>query len=175
MILSMDMSLRSSGVCIIDKEDNLIHFELIKTEKEDFIFDEDLIIYLSDKIINLIHKYPIDQFVIEGLSFNSKSSRKDVIAGIYWTIRTLIRKTFPSIPIGSIPVRSWRSWVISTADLKDLKKVCPDNLKNGPLMKLPFAIREMFLEYTIKNGHHLKSIFDLSDAYWIAVYRNSLN
>lgn len=176
MILALDMSMRSTGICIIDSNNKLINFGVMKTNAQDFEYDENLILHICNRIVTIINYYPkIDTFVIEGLSLNSKSAKKDVIAGIYWGIRSIIKKYYPHILIGSIPVLSWRSWVVPAKEMKEVKKICRDPLKNAPLMKLPQDVYDAFMIYIVEKKMNITSMFDLTDAYWLAIYRNSLN
>lgn len=176
MIMSVDMSLRSTGVCVIDKNDELLHFELLKTDAKRFPDDEGVIIHLRRELDRLMLKFlKTDQFVIEGLSFGAKSSKKDVIAGAYWGLRTLIYRYYPNVLIGSVPVNSWRNWVTTKDERDAAKKECKDPLKNVVFRKLPGEVQRDFLLYVEGNGWGIKSVFDLADAYWIARFRNSLN
>lgn len=176
MILSIDMSLRSTGWCVINFDGKLVDFNIIKTEADDFPDDEDLIVHLRDEIDMLLINYDeIEQVVIEGLSLNSQSPKKDVIAGAYWALRTLVRQNYPDLLLGSVPVSSWRGWVTTPAERKAMKLICPDHLKNVVYNKLSIDIRERFLKFVVMNGYGHTAAFDLTDAYWLAQYRNSLN
>lgn len=173
--LSIDMSLRSSGVVILDRNDNLCDYQIISTTSKEFPCDEDLINHLRDSIYHLILKHPsIDRFVIEGLSLNAKSGKMDVIAGAYWGIRSLIAERFSYILIGSVPVNAWRNWA-TTKEERDFSKAnCADWQKNVVFFKLPYDIQDLFLKYTIENKLKPTAAFDLCDAYWLAKYRNNL-
>lgn len=178
MILAIDMSLRSTGWCIIKFDGNLVDFGIIKTDKDEFPDDEALIVHLRDTIdMLLIDHGEIEQVVIEGLSLNSKSPKKDVIAGAYWIVRTVIWEHYAEegITIGSVPVLSWRNWFTTLEERKDFKKNCPNHLKNVVFCKLPIDIQNKFLYYVINRGHNMKSVFDLADSYGLAQYRNHLN
>jgi len=175
MILALDMSLRSSGYVVLDYDNNIVDFGIIETTAKEFPDHEDLIIYLRNRISGIIFQYGIDQFVIEGLSFNSKSSTKDVISGAYWAIRTLVKEYHANVLIGSIPVMTWRSKTINKDEKEFAKKFCRDNLKNAVFKKLPDEIQKMFLLYVENKGLKITAVFDLADAYFLGVYRNSLN
>jgi hypothetical protein len=84
---------------------------------------------------------------------------------------------FPEMTIGAIPVNSWRATVLDKADRKYAKEnYSPkkDVLKIATVKKLPDDIFDIFTNYVMMAGMHKKSIYDLADAYFLGVYRNSL-
>lgn len=175
-VLAVDMSLRSSGVVILNDDDTLRDFFVLNTTAKDFPYDEHLIIYLRNQIkYTILHNADINKFVIEGLSLNSASSRKDVIAGAYWGIRTLITEEFSHILIGSVPVKSWRNWATTKEEREFYKEICPDFLKNVVFGKLSIDIQDKFLRYIVVNNLSPKAMFDLADAYWLGRYRNYID
>lgn len=177
MLVSMDMSMRSSGLVAMDENNTLIDFDVIKTTLDDFPYDEDLIIHVRERTWEFIESVQADKFVIEGLSYAGKSSRKDVIAGVFWGVRTLIRTKCPDMPIGVVPVTSWRSKTLTKTDREYAKKnFTPQKeaLKIATVEKLPFPIKDYFLDFISRKGYDSKTMYDLADAYFLAIYRNSL-
>lgn len=177
MLVSMDMSMRSSGLIALTPRDEIIGLDVLKTLKVDFPDTEDLIIHITKKVEEFIAEFEADQFVIEGLAFAAKSGHRDVLAGIYWSIRTMIWKMFPSILVGSVPVTSWRSKVLNKYDRKFAKEnYTPkaEAIKIATVNKLPKDINDLFLDYIAREGYDKKSIYDLTDAYFLGKYRNSL-
>ena len=181
MLVSMDMSMRSSGLVAMTPRNEVIGFEVIKTTLADFPDHEDMMIYVAGETMRFINEFCGDPdgdiFVIEGLSHGAKSGSKDVIAGLFWFIRSTIWTTFPKMPIGAIPVTSWRSKIVTTADKKFAKEnYSPkkDAIKIATVKKLPADMLEYFTSYIEQAGIHKDSIYDLTDAYFLGVYRNSL-
>jgi hypothetical protein len=178
MLVSMDMSMRSSGLVALTPDDAIEDFTVFKTTKEDFPDDEDLIIHVRTETLNFIKSVNADNFVIEGLSYAGKSSRKDVIAGLFWGIRTEIRTKCPDILIGVVPVTSWRSKVLDKDDRKFAKEnftPAKEAIKIATVSKLPPEINQFFLDYINRKGYDLKTMYDLADAYFLGKYRNSLD
>lgn len=178
MLVSMDMSMRSSGLVALTPSNIITHLEVIQTSKDDFPDTEDLILHITDSVLNFIDETFCESFVIEGLSFAAKSAQKDILAGIYWAIRVIIWKHFPNILIGSVPVTSWRSKVLNKEDRKYAKEnYSPktEAIKIATVKKLPAEIHKYFIDYI--EGMHLpkKAIYDLTDAYFLGLYRNSLD
>jgi hypothetical protein len=188
MIISIDLSLRSTGVCALGPNGTLEDFTLITPEET----HEDLLCGISDEILEFISAcrhttgfVPTRGFVIEGLSFNSFSSSKDVIAGNFWNLRCDLFRFYPSVPIGIIPVTSWRSWLLTKEEQKEAKLDKKDGLKKACVAKLPDGVRKQFEGYLYtrefpeslrKNkDHQEKALYDLTDAYFIGKYRQTLS
>lgn len=178
VLVSMDMSMRSTGLVALKPDDSLVEFDIIKSTKDDFPDTEQLIAYIVDKTMAFIEQFKTTKFVIEGLAFGAKSSSKDILAGIYWAVRTETWTKCPDILIGSIPVQSWRSKVLNKEDRKYAKEnYSPqkDALKIATVKKLPPHIRNDFLDYIRFMTYNKESIYDLADAYFLGIHRNSLD
>jgi len=180
-LVSMDMSMRSSGLVALSSAGNLENQAVIKTSKDDFPDTEDLIIHITDTVMDFINSSiygrPI-KFVIEGLAFAGKSGHKDIIAGIYWGIRSRIHREFPSMLIGSIPVTTWRKMVLTSSEQKEAKATLTpktEAIKKATVAKLPDSIKQIFLDYIDSNGYDKKSMYDLTDAYFMGKYRIGLD
>ena len=177
VLVSMDMSMRSTGLVALTPDDEMIEFEVIKSTKDDFPDTEQLIAYIVLSTMSFIQHTSATKFVIEGLAFGAKSSSKDILAGIYWAVRTEIWTTCPDILIGSIPVQSWRSKIINKEDRKFAKEnYSPktEAIKKATVSKLPTDIKIQFLDYIDFMSYHKTTIYDLTDAYFLGIYRNSL-
>jgi hypothetical protein len=173
----MDMAMRSSGIMALTSENNVIGFEVIKTRLEDFPDHEDMIIHVVRETIRFITEFEGDFFVIEGLAHGAKNASFDVIAGLFWSIRCAIWKHFIELPIGIVPVTSWRSKVLNKEDrayAKENYSPKADVMKIATVKKLPLELYEWFTAYVECSGFNKKSIYDLADAYFLGVYRNSL-
>ena len=176
ILISMDMSMRSSGL-IAFADEEMVDFHVIQTTKDDFPDHEDLIIHIIDDVLNFIEEYSADAFVIEGMAFAGVSGFKDVIAGIYWGVRTAIWQKFPEVLVGSVPVTSWRAPVLNKEERKYAKEnFSPKNeaIKKATVNKLPTEIYDRFHDYLGKNKRSIKKMYDLADAYFFGVYSNSL-
>ena len=120
----------------------------------------------------------VKAFVIEGLSFAASSGHKDILAGIYWGVRSAIRNEWPNILLGSIPVTAWRCKVLSKEEVKIAKATLTPKAEAGKkatVAKLPPDIHKQFIDYIEMMQYNKKAIYDLTDAYFLGVHRNSLN
>jgi hypothetical protein len=177
----MDMSMRSSGIQAMTPDNEPIGFEVITTTLDDFPDHEDTIIYIAYEVQRFIQQFqetPKDPFVIEGLSHGAQNASKDVICGIFWAVRTMVWTKFPEMPIGAVPVNSWRATVLDKADRKYAKEnYSPkkEAIKIATVNKLPEHLLAVFTNYIELSGFDKKSIYDLADSYFLGVYRNKLN
>lgn len=184
-LVSIDMSLRSTGIVVMNSKNILVDYHIIKTfpktdegDYDQMIDHEDTILSVTEKVMEIIDSVDTRRVVIEGLSFGGKSGMKDVIAGLFWCIRSQIRHEHPYILIGAIPVLSWRSKVLTPKEVKEAKtKFSPKNkaIKKATLEKLPKNIKVQFENYLESKELHNDHIYDLTDAYFMAKYRNSLD
>lgn len=184
--IGIDLSLRSTGLCF--SSERKVVFELVQLKKEN---DEELIIESSTKILefinNLRKKEEVDYINLEGLSFGSTSSSKDILAGNFWFLRCILKTELPDIPLRIIPVSSWRSPLFNKEErrsmkesdqkMKELKKLKNKDLKDEiksldelssikhqTYLKLPeIALNNLPKGLTGKNG-----LYDLTDAYFIS-------
>ena len=176
--VAMDMSMRSSGlVCLKKKTDELVDFKVLKTDRKDYgDFHERLIADISRDTVDFIEKHDADVFVIEYLALSRKSAVADVIAGLHWGIRTRINEDSPHVLIGTITVTEWRAHTVPIEIRRAAKDKYPrDHNKWMVVDQLPYHIADTFEKYVKDNKMPEKTIFDLADAYYLGVYRNSLD
>ena len=193
MFLAIDLSLRSTGlVCI--KQDQF-DYKLVTSDSKK-INDEKLLIYNWNEIEQFINKNRPTYIAIEGLSFGSLSSSKDILAGNFWYVRTKIAELYPDVIVDIIPVLTWRSPLFNkqerlelkenTKKFKELKVLIKEvkfkEEKNKILLDNEMIIERSNIKYLtweklpepIKSKFHKigfnKGGFDLTDAYFIAKY-----
>lgn len=185
MIISIDLSLRSTGIVAL-QEHKLIDFAVISSANGNSKSihpvhnNESLLVYNAEQVCAFIQKqnenYALDGIVIEGLSFGGLSGAKDIIQGNFWNIRCELYKKFIGVPIGICPVTSWRSKTLNKAERAEAlakygKKLY---LKQGVYDKLPDYVKERFVDYVKLNKLKKDSLFDLSDAYFLGIFRMNM-
>lgn len=188
--LSIDLSLRSTGLCFIDDSDN-VFFKLITTSKDKFT-DEKTLIYNWYEIWCFILEHQPTHIVIEDLSYDSISSSKDLINGNFWYIRANIVETFPDMILDIITVAEWRNPLFSkeerkqlvddkkkTKELKRLLLTLPKEDKkllvleneqlilNADIKYLTYQKLSSNVKLNIESITTNKSKFDLCDAYFL--------
>ena len=174
-LVSIDPSKRSTGLHIFNTDTlKPVLCAIIDTRKIEY--DEDIMIDIINHIFkytnSIIGKEKNIDFAIEGLSFNALSGERDFIDGLHWFIRVMIRMNFPKSNIGIIPVMSWRNKLSTKKERKEAKEKWKKNaLKEMMVEKLEFDMKEKFLSIIKSNCYKKESIYDLSDSYWIGIYR----
>lgn len=186
MIIGIDASLRSTALVNIDENKNLLGFEAIKSKPNSEkanknkpfpeLNDEDLIIYNSREVVrfvlNQMDNHIIEGIAIEGLSFAGVSGMKDLIHGNHWGIIVELKKAFPDIPLGKIPVTSWRNSLTTKEERKSGKeRYGKKYLKQIVVDKLPHSVKSNFTNYIKINKMDADTLFDLADAYFLAIHR----
>lgn len=177
-LVAIDLSLRSAGLVRLTVEGTMMDFTVVQTKKEEFD-DELLLLHVEKEVCAFIAKVntdlPYDKVtavVIEGLSFGSKSARSDLIAGNWWHVKAEIRRRWPDMMIGAIPVTSWRSKVINKELMKEYKaKFKTNHQKIAVVEHLKPHIRKTFETYIAREKFPKSTIYDLADAYWLGQYR----
>jgi len=183
-LISLDASLRSTGWCVFNQYTNeLEDFGIIKTKDViDEIYQEDLLLYIKEELEKIYCKYSdygsydsLD-IVIEGLSLGSKSTMKDLIDGMHWGIRTHFRQYLPNNLIGVIAPTEWRNNQSTKENRKVAKELFDkDPLKQMMVAKLPGSICNDFMKYIQECDYNKESLYDLTDAYFLGIYRLLLN
>lgn len=197
-IIGLDVSLRSSGLTFFDTDTNQFEYKLIQPSPKVYN-DEDLLIYITDEILSFITIYKPSHIGLEGLSYNSLSSNKDLIDGLHWMLRCEIIKQFPYIKLDVVPVLTWRSKIFNKEERKLIKEISDkvkllkielkslskedkkilalenenlirsNDIKFQTWLKLPEPYKSMFEDIGFKKG-----CFDLSDSFFINQYVSNL-
>lgn len=117
---AIDLSLRSTGISHVE-EKRITDFFLVKNSD---LNNEELVIDNCEKIINWMKEKNASPDVIrvEGLSFNSTSGSKDIIAGQFWCLRCKLIQEFKDAKLEIIPVLTWRSPLFTKEDRLSIKE-----------------------------------------------------
>lgn len=176
MIVAIDLSMRSAGIVVFAKTGRLVTCKVLRTKKEDYD-NEHLLLHLEREVKDFLATFSsVSEVIIEGLSFNAKAARRDLIDGNWWNLVKEIREAYPDIPILSVPVTKWRATVLSKVEQRELKKQHKtDPLKKGCVAKLPTVAEEMFYAYLKAHRLPPSCMYDLADAYWIGSHRLHLH
>lgn len=189
MGMGIDLSLRSTAVVNINK--NGITYKLVTSSSKN-LNDEELLLYNQREIRQIIKSCNPDKIALEGLSFGSLSGSKDILAGNFWMIRSMIKQDFPDIKLTIKPVTSWRNKLFTKDERLELKentikvKVLKEQIKkmnkiektnilieNEELilrssikyltwLKVPEPLKSEFKYYGFNKG-----CFDFTDAYFL--------
>lgn len=155
VIVSIDQSIRSSGVCIYDTESESYEFKLVGAPER--IKNElKALQYTLKKLQNLTLKLKPDIILIENLAFGLNSTSVRPLAYLFYAIRMFAE-------YWGIPVK-----VISITSAK--KAAGNGRMKKAEMYeKIPKEVQEKINRVTRVKKKRL----DLSDSYWILqVYLN---
>lgn len=150
-VLGLDQSFTKSGIVILDN-DEMVHFELYKTDKKEDIYKRTWDI--TQHVKNLSRTQKIDVVSIEGLAYAMKGNATRDLAGLQFSIITTLRY-IENIRVEIIPPNT-------------VKKIATGkgNAKKEKLLEcLPKDIHKRFLDFGVRKT---TGITDLTDAYWIA-------
>jgi len=176
MFIGIDQSKRSTALVCINDEGALKNFLVIAAPMS--VDNEEMLEWQWNEIRFFVRYCEttfgdIKGIAIEGLSFNSSSSGKDLLAGLFWYIRTMLY--LQGYRVGVIPVLAWRSKVIAKDERKAISALKhKDGIKKATVAKLPFEVKAQFETYIRDHKLKQQAIYDLCDAYFIAQYRRSI-
>lgn len=153
--LGLDQSFTSTGYTIFDEDKSMISFGLLKIEKTiENIFDRALTIAL--KVCDIITENDIKQVNIEGLAFGMRGDATRDLAGLQFTIITMIKHKNPQIVVNLISPKSVKKF--ATGSGKATKQEMMD--------ALPTDIKQQFLDQNYKKTTGLA---DITDSYFIGL------
>ena len=180
-IIGIDLALRHTGVVILNDKCQIVNTFVISTDK---IKDEEIFILYEEIFQTVLKNYDLDIINIEGLSYGSVSSRRDIIAGLFWYLKMFFFKQ--KLQTNIVPVLSWRNKLFTKQELKNIRlakkelkkidrkkspeqyKILKDqsDIKLQTYLKLPENVKMQFLKQFKKKA----DIYDATDAYFIAKY-----
>lgn len=180
--VGIDPSLRSTGITLINENEDIVKIYLIDPSANDYK-DENLLSYIefeTEKIFMEIAKnYDIQKIALERLAHGGSSGSKDKICAGWWMIRIAIQKVLLNLnnfnviwPPLIVACNTWRKDIITKEDREQNKKN-PSKLflKECPYNKIPDKNKNILLTEVDKLDKKTKTtIYDLSDSYWIACY-----
>lgn len=174
-IVSLDISMRSTGVVILSNDGKMVDFTVVTSKT---ITDEELMEHNIIAILKFLKPYKekIGSIVIEGLAFMGTCRRKDLLYGNYWVIRYFLWQEFgDNIEYNHYTVSQWRKSVISKERAKEIKEAGNDKKgwqKIECVGRLPEDIKLAFELYVKENkGVKKDAIYDLCDAYHMGKFK----
>jgi hypothetical protein len=175
-IIGVDLALRNSAYVILNENGSFIDCGVVTSSARDYK-DEKLLEHNSNKILSLLSNEQMNEnfVILEGLSFNSITAFKDLIAGNYWHIRMELYSK--KCKCYTVPAASWRAKLFSEeqkiflSNYRKENKTYGDKLKVCATQLVPLDVQKIFKEYLLKSKLHINFLYDLSDAYCIALYK----
>lgn len=148
MILALDLSSKSSGVCVGDNKE-IIHYECIAAGSTIL---EKRIITMRNRIAEIIKEYNIDEIIIEEVRTDySNSHTYKVLTWLQGVVAIAAYEINPKIKIQYIQASSWRSKI---------------GIKTGAGVKRE-ELKQKDIEF-VKEKYNLNVNDDIADA--IGIY-----
>jgi hypothetical protein len=168
MIASIDASMRSTGVCVVNEKGDLVDFCIVSNKDAT---DLELLEYNIEGVMDFLlkHKGDLTDIIIEGLAFGAKCKRADILFSNYWFMRYFISKEFgDSVNYNVYPVTTWRKTFISKERAKEVKDR-GENKKGWQKKEcvglLDEEVKVAFELYVKENKFKKDAIFDLTDSF----------
>lgn len=86
--IGLDLAFSNNGFCCIDESGKIVHDEVVVSKPNQD--DESRLIFLSEKICDMIKQYSPEKVCIEGLSFGSKGQSISQIGALHYLIRIFL-------------------------------------------------------------------------------------
>ena len=159
VIASIDQSLTKTAICIFDTESLfMIDFKLIKSIakiKGKIVPFEYRMISIGEDMLNFIHKYNVNQVIIEGLAMNRNTVTARPLAGLFYYINIELIKN--NIPYFNLPPKTVKKFATGSGNAT----------KDEMIKALPKKVLQKFMDAGIKKT---TGLHDLADAYFIGLH-----
>ena len=150
MLLSLDISITSTGYCIFYKG-QLVQFGVIKTSTELSIYDR--LSFIENELKNILINNPIKHVVVEAPSYGSRGAMSYQLFGIHFAIVRLLSKQFK---VNLMNIAKVKKFATGNGRAKKLEMV----------EALPIEIRKEFDKSGVKKS---TGLYDLTDSYFIGM------
>lgn len=151
MLIGIDQSFNHCGIVVLNKHQDIIESQVIKSNKQNDIFDRANDV--AQQLFNVCIKFNPTKIAVEGLSFNSRGNASRDLAGLQFVIINKLRTKFKNNQI----------IIISPQTIKKYATKRGNSKKNQLFDMLPDDIKVYFNNLGLKKSNGL---LDLTDAYW---------
>jgi len=87
--IGIDLSLTGAGIIVLNFDGKIEEQELLSTTPKEEI--ENRIMFIGEKVISIVNKYPNSEISIEGLSHGSASDSMLELAALHYYVRILLK------------------------------------------------------------------------------------
>ncbi len=152
IILSIDQSYTHCAWCVTDRQ-NVVEFDVIKSDKEKNIYERSLAISLE--LSRIYNHYSPEEIRLEGLAFGMRGDATRDLAGLLFTIVNVLSH-----------INQFKNFkIISPKTVKKTGTGSGKATKKEMIAALPPDIMKLFKD---KNFKQTTGLSDLADAYWIS-------
>jgi crossover junction endodeoxyribonuclease RuvC len=152
--LGIDQSYTSCAVVVSD-DAGVSYFGRIVSEKDKSAFDRAFDI--SNEICKITIEHNVEKVCIEGLAFAMRGDATRDLAGLLFTIVTMLKVRCKDVAVVVVPPTTLKKFATGSgkADKTDM------------INALPEAVKDSFVSSGYKKTTGLT---DLTDAYWLSIY-----
>lgn len=159
--IGVDQSYKSCAYVIVNRDtQDVINFGVFKSNPEEDIFTRAL--YIAKCLSRVIKEHNVSAFNIEGLAFGIAGDATRDLAGLQFTIMTILTLDHPTITRQIIPPTTLKKFATGSGKSD----------KNAMISCLPDHIISQFKE---RNFKKTTGLTDLADAFWLANYSKSVD
>jgi len=148
MLLSIDISITSTGYCIFSKG-NLLKFGVIKTSSKLSLYDR--LAYIEQELLEVLTNNNITHIVVEAPSYGSRGAMSYQLFGVHFSVVRLLSTKFK----------------VSLLNISKIKKFATGNgraKKPEMVEALPNKVKVEFEKSGVKKS---TGLYDLTDSYFI--------
>lgn len=152
--IGLDTSLRSTGFCVIDTNtDDILEFGVIRTTKDQNVHI--CLRYIKDEVVRICRKYSVNEVQIESLAYGAVGDARSKLNGVWFVVLDALVCDL-KLPIKEISPKAVK------------KFACFGNAKKPDMWyALPPLVQELF----VSSKWNKKSLEDITDAYFISMYK----
>ena len=155
--MGIDQSYTSTGICILNDDGNILHSEVITTDKSEDIYSRAG--KVATTICLIVQQYKPTNIAIEGLAFGMRGNATRDLAGLQFIIVHELNKIEYTYKIVSpLTIKKLAMSNLSDVKMKEMKKkmmheATPDDVKEH-------LLTQKYLK--------TKGLYDVVDAYFLA-------
>jgi len=152
IVIGIDQSYTGCAYTVF-QDTEMVDFDIIRADKTQDVYTK--AIGIATKISEICTKYKPNSINLEGLAFGMTGNATRDLAGLLFTIVTVLKLQHPTIPYNIIAPTSIKKFATNSgkATKADIIAAVPDQIMD---------------QFKNKNFKKTTGLADLSDAYWIA-------
>ena len=158
-VIGIDQSFASTGY-VIREDYDIIKYGIITSNKNDNMYDRAFSV--ATELAKLCEKYEVDEVVLEGIPFMSKSNVTRDLAGLQYVIVTSLWRYELDDTLRIIPPTALKKYATGVGKHP---KVKGKNQKEPMFDALPDEAKAMIGRVPKSKGR-----YDVTDAYWLCYY-----
>ena len=156
IVIGIDQSYTSTGICVLNSDKQILELSTLTAA----ISVGDIFAranHIADEVCKLVEKYSPIGVGIEGLAYAMTGDATRDLAGLLFVIVNKLRYTHKFDKITSVPPNTLKKMATGKGNAK----------KEMLYTALPEDVKKLI---EAKNYRKTTGMYDVTDAYWIAIY-----